>query len=193
MVTNMSSTILRSEALQKLANKGYDLAVLSAIEQSAFEQAIEMRELKGLQAHPAEEVCHLANALIPTGVRLDQLYVETLAGLRGKPLQTLQRVADQLAGAAQGLERTAARAASRPVTLAQFGKIQGAISSRYAQLIQAARTMESSGIIAVHLRGRLSKLSDPPDGPLLTFYDKALAIASATDLAQSRLRHRAAA
>ena len=191
----MSSTILHSPELQRMAAKGYDLAVLSTIEESALMQAVEMRELKGLCAHPADEVRKLAHALVPNGVHLDQLYVQTLANMRGKPLQTLQRVADHLAAAATGLEQTAARATTRPVTLAQFGKIQGAIGARYAQLMQAAHTMEHSGVIPVHLKGKLSSLTDRPDGPLRAFYDKALAISASqssdADASQLRPRHRA--
>lgn len=176
----MTSTFVKIPQLQILASRGYDLAVLSAIEEAALMQAVEMREAKGLVAHPAGEARALAASLVPSGARLDQLYVETLAGMRSMPLRTLQRVADHLAFAAAGLEQTAARAASRPVTLGQYAKIQGAIGHRYAQIILAAQTMESAGMVPIHLQGRLSNLTERPDGPLEAFYDKAYSIAEAT-------------
>lgn len=189
----MASTILQIPQLQLMASRGYDLAVLSTIEEAALTQAIDLRESKGLTAHPTDEVRALAVSLVPNGVRLEQLYVETLSGLRGKPLQTLQRVADHLSVAAAGLEQTAARSASRPVTLGQFGKIQGAIGMRYAQLIQAAQTLERAGVVPTHLHGRLANLTQRPDGPLRPFYDKAFALVSETgEHGQLRPRHRVA-
>jgi len=96
----MASTFLQLTQLQAMASRGYDLAVLSAIEHAALTQAVEMREAKGLRAHSAEDLRALAESVVPTGAQLDQLYVETLSLLRAKPLQTLQRVADHLSAAA---------------------------------------------------------------------------------------------
>ncbi len=181
-----------------MASRGYDLTVLSAIEHSALTQAVDMREAKGFRAHSTDEVRALAGTLVPTGAQLDQLYVETLCGLRSKPLQTLQRIADHLGTAAASLEQTAARSASRPVTLSQFGRIQGAIGQRYAQLIQAAQTLERAGVVPVHLQGRLANLTDRPDGPLRIFYDKAIALMDAahssreSPIEHARERQRAA-
>ncbi|HWS25829.1 MAG TPA: hypothetical protein VN259_04565 [Xanthomonadales bacterium] len=172
----MASTIVRISQLQVMASRGYDLSVLSAIEHAAIAQAVDMREARGLRAHPGDEVLALAGTLVPGGAQLDQLYMETLSHLREKPLQTLERIADQLGSAAAALEQTAARSAARPVTLAQFAKIQGAIGQRYAQLIQAAQTLERAGVVPVYLQGRLANLSQRPDGPLGIFYDKAVAL-----------------
>lgn len=176
----MTSTIVRIAQLQVMASRGYDLSVLSAIEHAAMAQAVGMREAKGLRAHSADDVLALAGSLVPSGAQLDQLYMETLSHLREKPLQTLERIADQLGSAAAALEQIAARSAARAVTLAQFAKIQGAIGQRYAQLIQAAQTLERAGVVPVHLQGRLANLSERPDGPLSIFYDKAVALVDAS-------------
>ena len=73
--------------------------------------------------------------------------------------------------------------------------MDGFFRTMYAQLMQAAHTMEHSGVIPVHLKGKLSSLTDRPDGPLRAFYDKALAISASqssdADASQLRPRHRA--
>lgn len=173
------TTIVKLPRLQALAARGYDLAVLAAIEDAALSQALDMRESKAMTQHPAQEVRSLADSIVPSGAHLDQLYVETLSSLRTKPLRTLQRIADHLGAAAAALEQTAARSASRPVTLGQFARIQGGIGRRYAQLIEAAQTLERAGVVPVHLQGRLSQITDRPEGPLRPFYDKALAFVAA--------------
>lgn len=171
-----SSASLLTPGLQQLADMGFDRAVLLSIENKAMSEAVALREIKGDATHSDEEIRSLAKTLVPTGLTLREAYASMDRSMSSQSMQTLQRVAHQLEQAAGGLERIAARSAARPMKLAEFALVQQSIGTRYASLLQAAQTLERSGLIPVFLRRDLSQLTARPDGPLEPFYDKALTL-----------------
>lgn len=174
----MTSTPLNLPALRQLADEGFNTGVLAVLEHRGFSQAIAMRELKGFTAHPADEVKQFAQSLLPQGAQLYMLYTQTRAGMDKEQLQDLEAVARNLSSCAARLESSAARVlvVTAAATMPQQAQAMQVIGERYAQLIEAAQELERSGVVYVSLKGRLSSLTSPPDGPLSPFHDKACAI-----------------
>ncbi|MEJ8837704.1 hypothetical protein [Ramlibacter sp. AN1133] len=185
----MSSPVNLS-SLCRLADEGFNAGVLALIEHRVLSQAIALREMKGFTAHPAIEVRQLAESLLPVGEQLYLLYTQTKAGMARGPVQDLEAVSRNLALCAERLEATAVRSivATQGRPLADRARAEQALGERYARLLEAARELESSGVIPVTLEFDLANLGRQPTGPLSPFYDKAVAILAERQSKAPRMR-----
>ncbi len=171
------TSALQIPALAKLQKAGFNPLVLRAMEDNAMMQAIEMRLMKGISAHPSNEVTQFAESLLPQGEQLHSLYAQTKADIRDFPAQDLQMYSEHLQRVAGDLEFAGARllaANADGATVSSFAQAQHSLSERYADIIDAAQQIEKAGGPApIH---QLSLLTERPDGPLEAFYDKAQAL-----------------
>jgi hypothetical protein len=174
----MSSSPIIIESLKRLVEEGFNTGVVALIEHQVLCQAIIQRAIKGYTAHPRDDVLDLATQLLPRGESLYQLYTETLACMSRQKVDDLEQISSNLAVCAQSLESTAVKALASMVDspLAARAQVEHTIGMRYAQLLEAAETLERSGVITVRHSGSLANLTSKPLGPLSAFYDKAQAI-----------------
>ena len=172
------TTALQIPALAKLHQSGFNPLVLRAIEDNAMMQAIDLRLMKGIATHPSDEVNRFAATLLPQGAALHQLYHETKASIRDYPAQELFLFSEHLERVAGDLEFAGARilAANKDdaLTVGQFAQAQQSLSERYADIIDAAESIEKAG--GMPPTHQFSLLTERPDGPLEPFYDKARAL-----------------
>jgi len=171
-----SSTPLRLAALQELAAQHYDIGVLTMMQNDVLFQSIEEMQLMGAQDPAPNQVLGRADMLLPKGMGLQQMYFRRYASLTSAPVEELESTSSSLTLCAKHLEAIAARSLTKDQPLPAVASAYQVIGQRYAQLIQAARTLEDHGVISVSHAHRLSKLSDRPIGPLAHFYDKAIAL-----------------
>lgn len=173
-----------------LANQGFNVAVLAAIEQRLLMQAIAQREQKGLVDHPSDALHDHAERLMPQGAQLYMLYTEVRGGMARQPLQDLEEISRNLELAASHLEKAAVKnlVVTEALPLGDKVAARAGIATRYAQLLEAARTLEESGVVPVFQRGRLANLTDRPAGPLLPYYDKACTLLEDRQSKADRLR-----
>lgn len=181
------TTALQIPALAKLHQSGFNPLVLRTIEDNAVMQAVEMRMSKGIFAHPGDELMRFAASLLPQGVSLHQLYAETKSAMRDHPIEELQLFSDHLERVASDLEFSATRLMAdnqaAGATVGQFAAAQHTLAERYADIIDAANTLQSqAGMQPIHM---LAPITERPNGALEPFYDKALAL-----LAQRAAQHR---
>lgn len=171
-----SSTPLRLAALQELADQHFDVGVLTMMQNDVMFLAIEEMQIHGLQDPSPIQVLARAEQMLPKAAGLQQMYFRRYASLASAPIEDLEAAASNLTLCAKHLEAIAARNLSKDQPLPAMANAMQVIGQRYAQLIQAARTLEERGVISVSHAQRLDKLSDRPDGPLEPFYDKAIAL-----------------
>jgi hypothetical protein len=172
----VSSTPLNLAPLREMAANGFNVAVLALLEHRAMQRAITERELAGYTAHPGDEVRRHATEVLPKDALLFQAYSDTQASLRRQPVQDLEDVGRSLSLCALHLERAAARtlATTKDLPLAAKVEPHRVMAQRYAELLEATRTLEASGVVTVTgLQDRLASLSARPGGPLEEFYDAA--------------------
>lgn len=169
----MNTTPVRLKPLADMVEKGYDIIVLDSIQRSILMQVIEERRAIGLYEHPGRDVRLQAEALLPKGFALETLYMERRAAMVNADMEDLRATADNLSLCADNLEQIAARAMATQKPTAQQAEIEHLIAKRYAQLIIGAKTLEDQGVIAVHRRDELKKLTEPAEGPLRAFFTKA--------------------
>jgi hypothetical protein len=165
----VSSTPLNLAPLREMAANGFNVAVLALLEHRAMQRAITERELAGYTAHPGDEVRRHATEVLPKDS-------DTQASLRRQPVQDLEDVGRSLSLCALHLERAAARtlATTKDLPLAAKVEPHRVMAQRYAELLEATRTLEASGVVTVTgLQDRLASLSARPGGPLEEFYDAA--------------------
>ena len=175
----MTTSPLWMKALAKLADQHYDVAVLAQIQSELSAQAIENRMLKGYGTESHEDLKGArleAEALLPTGLELQSLYFQRRAGISLAPTRELETAAKTLTLCAEQLEKISGQVLAKGLKVADFAKAESAIGDRYAQIIRAARTLESNGVIPVLQREQLAKLSERPAGPLAAFFDKAMTL-----------------
>ncbi len=171
-----SSTPLRLAALRELADQHYDISVLTLIQRGVVVAAIEEMQLNGIENPQAEAIRARAAQMLPEGYALTQMYFRRFAEMSSTPIEVLESTSSCLTFCAKHLEGIAARNLAQDQALPDFANAMQSIGHRYAQLIQAARTLEDNGVISVSHTQRLAKLVDRPEGPLEPFYDKALAL-----------------
>lgn len=176
-----SSTPLKLSGLRDLADMHYDVGVLSLMQTDVLLQCIETMQLTGNGRPMPQQVLEQAELALPSGSALQQMYFRRYAALTSEPVERLEATARHLARCAQHLEGIAARDLSKrpladgghPISMDTAAQI---ISQRYAQLIQAATTLEQHGVISVTHSERITGVAERPDGPLAPYFDKAMAL-----------------
>jgi hypothetical protein len=188
----MSSTPVSLPTLRGLVDEGFNSGVLALLEHRAMAQAVAMREVQGHTVHTSEQVRGLANELLPPkgSMKLYQLYTETAASMSRQPVEDLEEVSRNLSTCANALEGQAAKtlATAKGLPLDRAMSLHSAVAERYAELLQAARALESAGHISVTQQGRLANLSTRPSGPLSAFFDKAESILQSRQVSSARMR-----
>jgi hypothetical protein len=189
----MSTNPIKLATLKPLVEQGYDLAVLSTIQRDVVMQVLEQFHMEHIDMSSPQVVLDYADNLLPNGFELQSLYFKRSASMASSPVEDLEQIASTLSLCAHHLEEAAVKGMSKDVTLRNHALMEQTISTRYAQLIQGATTLESYGVISTHLAERLTKLTERPSGPLGAFYDKALVMIEAGPEQRDHQRMRAAA
>lgn len=169
---------LQLRPLQQMQARGFDLAVLLAMEKDALMAAHRCMSLAG-QAITRESLIETAGRDLPRDARLLQAYTETASALASRPVRELEQLADMLQHCAKGLEAAAVKhTAATGVPFAEQARTHHAIGERLADLLQGAHTLQNSGVISVQSNARrLESLATAvQNGPLGKFLDKARAL-----------------
>ncbi len=184
----MSKSLLLLDGTQKMHKDGYNPAILALIEQKHLEDAVRFAKayghMMGEVSDPAQ-VLRIANESLPKGDHLAREYVRTRDTVSSLSLRELDEVSKRLTLTAERLETMAARgliaSEAGKLNLPQRADMEQRIGEGYAQVIEAARKMESLGMISSHKNAALEKLTDAPSGPLKDFFPKAMAIVESNE------------
>lgn len=186
----MNTGFFKLQPLKELADKGLNSAVLVDIERRAFSIAKEV-----MPTATEADIAREALNMLPRGVRLLEMYTQTVSTLMTASRRKLELLANEVQLRAQAVERSYVQfLAQKPSNVAEMAKIQGKIADDYADVLDAVKHLENNNVVAVARSPQLQALSSPGDGPLGELFTKAMAIReSRRDASTQFLRQRQAA
>jgi len=191
----MSSKLLVLNGTKRLHGEGFDATILGLIEQKHIQEAI-ARNANCAERPDNEAILRDANESLPKGAHLYSEYASTKESLGAVPLRHIQGLAERVkmtAGALEsfGVKALISRMSGKGGSVADYASVEQRIGERYAEVLEAARGLESIGVVSTQHNQALAKLTEEPSGPLQPFYQKAMAIVLAREEGQSmRARQR---
>lgn len=178
------------EGTKKLHAKGFHSTILGLIEQKHIGEALAQSKNTGAEL-THEQVLRVANETLPKGEHLQMEYAHTKDAVSGVPIRHLEGLSERLTMHAEHLEYMGVNALIAKIhgrsNMAQFAAQEHQVGEVYAQIIEAAKGLESMGLIPTRQHRALEKLTDEPNGPLQPFYRKAMAILAQREGQQERV------
>lgn len=182
-----TSSALRLKPLLEIS-EGRNLTTLLLIQNDMIRLAIEQLAISGEYEPSAADVMRHAQALLPEGQSLTQMYARRHAEIAQRPVADLEAVSRHLSVCAKSLERIAGRVLANHPPLAVMAEAEHTIATRYAQILQSSHDLEGLGVIGISQRDQIEKLTDRPDGPLSAFFDKAQVLLAHNQQMPARMR-----